>query len=53
MTFAIGRDTTVWVDGTPDTALTAADPVQTLDGGVLTELSPGNFQLDLGDRGEL
>ena len=45
VTFAIGRETTVWVDGTPDTALTAAGQVQTLDGGRLTEVSPGKFQL--------
>ncbi len=45
VTFAIGRDTTVWVDGTPDTTLTAAGQVQALDGGVLTELSPGTLQL--------
>ena len=45
VTFAIGRDTTVWVDGVADTALTAADPVQTFNGGVLTELSRGSFVL--------
>jgi len=45
VTFAIARASTVWVDGTPDTALSAADPVQTLDGGQLRELSSNSFQL--------
>jgi hypothetical protein len=45
VTFAIDRATTVWVDGTPDTALSAADPVQTLDGGQLQELSSSSFLL--------
>ena len=45
VTFAIQRDDTVWLNGAPDTALSAADSVQTLDGGVLAELSPTSFQL--------
>jgi hypothetical protein len=45
VTFAIDRASAVWVDGTPDTALSAADPVQTLDGGELQELSANDFQL--------
>ena len=46
VTFGIGRDLMVWVNGKPDTALTAATPVQTLDGGTLTWLSDTSFQLD-------
>jgi hypothetical protein len=46
VTFGIGRDSMVWVNGKPDTALTAATPVQTLDGGTLTWLSDTSFQLD-------
>ncbi len=45
VTFAIDRASTVWVDGTPDTALSAADPIQTLDGGQLQELSTNSFRL--------
>jgi hypothetical protein len=47
VTFGIARTSTVWVDGTPDTALGAADPVQTLDGGLLQELSSNSFRLTL------
>ncbi len=45
VTFAIDRGSTVWVDGAPDTALSAADPVQTFDGGQLRQISPGSYQL--------
>jgi hypothetical protein len=45
VTFAIDRASQVWVDDTPDTALTAADPTQTFAGGQLQEMSPGNFLL--------
>ena len=46
VTFGIHRDATVWLNGKPDTALSAAAPVQTLDGGTLTRLSETSFQLD-------
>jgi hypothetical protein len=45
VTFGIDRASIVWVDGTPDTALSGTDPAQTLDGGQLEELSSDSFRL--------
>jgi len=46
VTFAINRPDTVWIDGTPDAALTTPGAVQTLDGGTLTELSATSYQMN-------
>jgi hypothetical protein len=45
VTFAIDRASTVWIDGTPDTALSGADPLQSFAGGQLQELSSNSFLL--------
>jgi RHS repeat-associated protein len=44
VTFGLGRDQTVWVDGTPST-LSSSNTVLDLNGGQLVELSPTEFQL--------
>ena len=45
VTFGIDRGSVVWVDGAPDTALSAGNPVQNLAGGQLVEISPTTFRL--------
>ncbi len=45
VTFAVGRGDIVWVDGAPDVALNASNPVQDLAGGQLTRLSSTEFRL--------
>ena len=45
VTFGVGQSGIVWVDGAPDVALSAANPVQQLSGGQLTEVSPDEFRL--------
>ena len=50
MTFAIGRESLVYVDGVPDIVLHPG-VAQTIGGGTLTEVSDDAFRLDL-DGGE-
>jgi hypothetical protein len=45
VTFAINRTNTVWVDGTPETALAIGSPV-TLSGGTLSELAANIYQIN-------
>ncbi len=45
VTFAIDRPNLVWIDGTPDTTLSAANPVQVLNGGTIQALADGSVQL--------
>jgi hypothetical protein len=45
VTFVLGRDREVWVDGAPDAVLTVGQPQQ-LTGGQLLETSPGNYRID-------
>ena len=45
VSFAIGRNNIVWIDGAPDIALNPGNPTQQLGGGQLTELSPTSFRL--------
>jgi hypothetical protein len=51
VTFGVGRGDIVWVDGAPDVALNASNPVQDLAGGQLTRLSSTDFRLTW-DTGE-
>ena len=46
VTFAIGRESLVHVDGAPDTVLRPG-VAQTIAGGMLTEVSDGAYRLDL------
>jgi hypothetical protein len=45
VTFSTGRDQVVWVDGVPETGLSASNPVLPLAGGQLYELSASTFEL--------
>jgi hypothetical protein len=45
VTFGLNQDGFVWVDGAPDTALSAANPIQDFGGGQLQEITPEEFQL--------
>ena len=51
VTFAIGRDSVVHIDGAPDTGLHPG-VVQTLEGGTLTQVSDDTYRLDW-NTGEL
>ena len=45
VTFGVGQSGVVWVDGAPDTALSAGGSAQVLSGGQLAELAPDTFRL--------
>ena len=51
VTFAVGRDSVVHIDGAPDTGLHPG-VVQTLEGGTLTQVSGDSYRLDW-NTGEL
>jgi hypothetical protein len=44
-TVSFGINNAVWLDGTPDTGLNSANPVQDLAGGRLVEVSPASIEL--------